>query len=75
MQERGAHAAVADLVPADVRGTAYGTLNAVYALARSAGGALAGRLYTLGPSAAAGLSLAVEPAAAAALVRLLPRPS
>jgi MFS family permease len=46
-QESIVRAAIAAMIPADRRGTAYGTLNAVYGLAWFAGSAAMGVLYDL----------------------------
>ncbi|HTZ44308.1 MAG TPA: MFS transporter [Jatrophihabitans sp.] len=62
-------AAVADLVPADRRGTGYGTFTAVYGLAWLAGSSLIGLLYEHGTAAVTGFVIAVQ---AVALLLLVP---
>lgn len=62
-------AAVADLVPAERRGTAYGTFTAVYGLAWLGGGAAIGALYAASVGAVEGFVVATQ---AAALLAALP---
>ncbi len=63
-------AAVARIVPANARGTAYGTFNAIYGTALFLGGLALGAAYDRGPSIAVGLSVALEVAAVAVAVWL-----
>ena len=62
-QESVLRAAVADLAPADRRGTGYGVFNSVFGVAWFAGSAAMGMLYALSPLAPAALSLAGQLAA------------
>lgn len=73
VQESVMRAAVADLCPVHVRGTAYGTFNAASAAGWFAGSVAMGLLYGRGPAAVVGFSLAAELVAAVALATLLRR--
>lgn len=69
-------AAVARLVPARARGTAYGTFNAIYGTALFLGGLALGAAYDRGASAAVTVAIALEVVAlvvAALLFRRRPR--
>lgn len=63
-------AAVADLVPALRRGTAYGTFTAVYGLSWLAGGTLVGALYGVSTATVATFIVVTQAVALAALAPL-----
>jgi len=67
VQESTMRAAVADLVPAARRGTAYGVFAAGYGAAALAGGALAGALYGVSVTALVAVTAALQLAALALL--------
>lgn len=74
----GAHeslipAAVAPMVPAARRGSAYGLFTAVYGIAWFAGSAAIGGLYTISPGALVAFSVTAELAAVPPLVLVLRR--
>ncbi len=67
IHESTMRAAVADLVPATMRGTGYGVFTAIYGLAWLAGSTIIGELYSTSFPAVAGFTVATQ---AAALVPL-----
>ena len=67
MQESTLRAAVADLVPAVRRGTAYGIFAAGYGVATLCGGVLAGALYGRSVPALIAFTAAVQAVALALL--------
>ncbi|WP_433467489.1 MFS transporter [Spirillospora sp. CA-128828] len=74
VQESTMRAAVADLVPAARRPTAYGAFAAVYGVAWLAGGAALGALYGHAPAALAPVVIAVQAVALAMLWPSVGRP-
>ncbi|GAA3775960.1 MFS transporter [Microbacterium kribbense] len=73
IQESTLRATVADLVPADRRGTAYGVYAAIVGVATAIGGALAGALYGVSIPALVIVTLAVQALAVTAAAVLLRR--
>ncbi|WP_143528986.1 MFS transporter [Rubrobacter xylanophilus] len=71
VQETIMRAAVGGMVPAAVRGTAYGLFNAVYGLCWFAGSSAMGALYEAEPGYAAAFSVALELASVGPLALLL----
>lgn len=71
VQETVMRAAVADLVPAASRGTAYGLFNAMFGLAWFAGSSLMGLLYERSPGHVAAFSVAAQLASLPALAAML----
>lgn len=71
IQESTMRAAVADLVPAARRGTAYGIFAAGFGLATLAAGLLAGALYDRSTTVLVGVVVAVQAVALAALATAL----
>jgi hypothetical protein len=71
IHESTMRAAVTDLVPADRRGTGYGTFTAVYGLAWLGGGTLIGALYARSVGAVEAFVVITQAAALLAFVPLL----
>jgi len=75
LHESTMRAAVADLVPAERRGTGYGTFTAVYGAAWLAGSAAIGALYGYSIDAAITFTVVIEALALMAFIPLLRRPA
>lgn len=71
IHESTLRAAVADLVPAERRGTGYGTFTAVYGLSWLAGGTIIGAVFGVSIAAATWFAVGVQLVALAAFVPLI----
>jgi predicted MFS family arabinose efflux permease len=68
LHETTMRAAIADLTPAERRGSAYGIFNSAYGLSLLFGGAIMGWLYELSPAALAPFAILMEAASMPALL-------
>ncbi len=75
IQESTLRATVADLVPPDRRGTAYGIYAAIVGVATAVGGIMAGALYGVSITALIIVTLVIQAAAVVTFALLFVRPN